>query len=306
MSALVPPLQAPDRIDITALTGAARLLVALDFDGVIAPLRDDPAQSTPVPESAAAVESLAALPDTAVGYISGRNVAALKDLSRAPERVLFVGSHGVEQDFSGLTAGTPAGVPAGGPAGGPAGTSADAVDPDDPFRYSAAPDDGERALLARLDAEFERIAAATPAAGHGELRIERKPLGATFHTRGCSPERAEFFTAELRRFAADHPELRSLDGHDMVEFGVRMHTKGDGLDTMIERTEATAALYIGDDTTDEDAFAHLAARQESGFPGLSIRVGTADTRAQARIGSTDDVAAFLTRLARERAAHVRR
>lgn len=296
MSTLVPHLQAPAAIDITALTGAARLLVALDFDGVIAPLRDDPARSTPVPESAAAVEALAALPDTAVGYISGRDVAALKDLSRAPQRVLFVGSHGVEQDFSGLAAGDPAGAPA--------GASADAADPDDPFRYSAAPDDGERALLARLDAEFERIAAATPAAGHGELRIERKPLGATFHTRGCSPERAEFFTAELRRFAADHPELRSLDGHDMVEFGVRMHTKGDGLDTMIERTGASAALYIGDDTTDEDAFAHLTARQESGFPGLSIRVGTADTRAQARIGSTEDVAVLLTRLARERAAHV--
>lgn len=296
MTALSPPLQAPEAIDITALTTAARLLVALDFDGVIAPLQDDPSTSTPVAESATAVEALAALPGTAVGYISGRDVAALKDLSRAPARALFVGSHGVEQDFSGLAAGWPAGFPA--------TTSAGSPDPDDPFRYSAAPDAGERALLERLDAEFERIAAATPSTGHGELRIERKPLGATFHTRGCSPERAEFFTAELRRFASAHPELRSLTGHDMVEFGVRMHTKGDGLDTMIERAQATAALYIGDDTTDEDAFAHLADRQDSGFPGLSIRVGTADTRAQARLGSTDDVAAFLTRLARERAAHV--
>lgn len=279
---LNPPLQDPADVDIRALARTRRLLVALDFDGVIAPLQDDPATSAPVPESAEAVEALAALPETAVGYISGRDVAALKELSRAPGPVLFVGSHGVEQDLSGGAEAT--------------------ADPTDPYRYSAAPTPAERTQLDALDAEFERITAATPDTGHGELRVERKPLGRTFHTRGCSPERTEFFAAELRRFAEENPELRSLDGHDMIEFGVRMHTKGDGLDLMIEHTGATAALYIGDDTTDEDAFAHLDARREGGYEGLSIRVGTADTCARARIASPEAVAALLTRLAAERSA----
>ncbi|GAA4283123.1 bifunctional alpha,alpha-trehalose-phosphate synthase (UDP-forming)/trehalose-phosphatase [Brevibacterium daeguense] len=286
------PVSAPAEVDLTPLVQADRLLVALDFDGVIAPLQDDPSTSAPLPESAAAVEALAALPDTVTGYISGRNVSVLKQLSTAPGRAVFVGSHGVEVDFSGLDL-----------TGAENGTTDPAVDDSDPFRYSAAPTEVEQQRLEALDLAFERILDATPAEGHGELRLERKPLGRTFHTRGCSPNRVEFYTEELHRLAAEIEGLRMIVGHAMIEFGVRMDTKGNGLDNMIDRVEATAALYIGDDTTDEDAFIHLHARQSAGLTGLSIKVGPGDTAAEVRLDSPEAVAEVLARLAAERAAH---
>jgi alpha,alpha-trehalose-phosphate synthase [UDP-forming]/trehalose-phosphatase len=272
--ALQPPVSAPERIDISPLTRAKQLLVALDFDGVVAPLQDDPTTSAPLPESAQAIRRLLALPATDVGYISGRNLAVLRDLSQAPGEALLIGSHGLETDFSALSDSSPA-----------------------VFHAPLTPE--EEASLAQLDEALERIRANTPEDGTGELRIERKPLGRTAHTRGVSSDRAAYFNAQLEALASQMPQLRSITGHDMVEFAARMETKGDGLNRMIEATGATAVLFMGDDTTDEDAFASLAL---SPLPSLAIKVGDADTAAPLRIAGPEAAAAVLARLARERAA----
>jgi len=72
----------------TALTSALAklatvptLLVALDFDGVLAPIVQDPATSRPLPGSAAAVHGLADLPDTTVAMLSGRALHDLRTVS---------------------------------------------------------------------------------------------------------------------------------------------------------------------------------------------------------------------------------
>ena len=134
--------------------------------------------------------ALAELPHTPVGYISGRNIDVLQDLSNAPTGAIFIGSHGLETDFSALdpsNGSTPNGSPATAPA-------ADGLP-----RYSTPLTAAEADTLAQLDAAFEEIRARTPEAGHGELRIERKPLGRTAHTRGTSAERAAFFAAAAHR-----------------------------------------------------------------------------------------------------------
>ena len=285
MTALLdPPLTAPSALDLSPLTTAHTLLVALDFDGVIAPLQDDPAASRPLPRSAEAVAQLAALPNTPVGYISGRSMEVLQDLSAAPDSVLFIGSHGLETDFSALPA-DPAAVET--PAAGAPGWSTP---------LTAA----EAALLDELDAGFRSIAAGTPAQGHGELRIEPKPLGRTAHTRGVSENRADYFHAELAVLAARLTGLRSFAGHAMTEFAVRMETKGDGLARMIAATQADAVLFLGDDTTDEDAFAHLNERAD--LTGLGVKVGDQATAAPHRIAGPEAVADLLTRLVAERRA----
>src|SRR5699024_2118464 len=145
------------------------------------------------------------------------------------------------------------------------------------------------------DAAFEDIRARTPADGHGELRIERKPLGRTAHTRATSGERATYFASELAELAERMPHLRSFSGHAMTEFAVRMETKGHGLARMIEATGADAVIFLGDDTTDEDAFAHLNARTD--IVSLPVKVGTQDTCAPYRIADPHAVSAFLARLA---------
>jgi trehalose-6-phosphatase len=276
---LDPPLTAPSALDLSPLTTARTLLVALDFDGVVAPLQDDPAASRPLPRSAEAVAQLAALPDTPVGYISGRSMEVLQDLSAAPDSVLFIGSHGLETDFSALP---PAPDSVETPAAGAPGWSTP---------LTAA----EAALLDELDAGFRSIAAGTPAEGHGELRIEPKPLGRTAHTRGVSENRADYFHAELAVLAARLTGLRSFAGHAMTEFAVRMETKGDGLARMIAATRADAVLFLGD-----DAFAHL--NERTGLVGLGVKVGEQATSAPHRIADPEAVADLLTRLAAERRA----
>lgn len=281
MTALLdPPVVAPTDLDLAPLTAAQVLLIALDFDGVIAPLRDDPDASRPLPRSAQAVDRLAALPRTPVGYISGRSMEALHRLSAAPSGTLFIGSHGLETDFSALSE-APDSTSAAGSAG-----------------WSTPVTPAEAALLDELDASLRDIQAGTPTEGHGELRIEPKPLGRTAHTRGVSPNRAEYFHARLAQLAANLTEMRSFAGHAMTEFAVRLETKGDGLARMIAATRADAVLFLGDDTTDEDAFAHLNGRTD--LVTLAVKVGDQVTCAPHRIADPEAVADLLSRLARER------
>jgi trehalose-phosphatase len=72
------------------------LVVALDFDGVCAPLVDDPAASRALPGTAAAVEALAGLDGVEVAFVSGRSLASLTEVAMAPPGVLLVGGHGAE------------------------------------------------------------------------------------------------------------------------------------------------------------------------------------------------------------------
>lgn len=294
---LQPPVTSPDALDLTDLTTARRLLVALDFDGVIAPLKDDPGASRPLPESARAVEALVQLLRTPVGYISGRSMEALKLLSQAPANTLFIGSHGLETDFSALPAlpedSESSAVDALSTGTSATGSAADAV-----AGYSAPLTEEEAETLRQLDAAFADIQERTPDAGQGELRIEPKPLGRTAHTRGSSPDRLAYFTHELAAVAGRMPQLRSFAGHAMTEFAVRMETKGHGLARMIAATRPDAVLFLGDDLTDEDAFAHLRGRPQ--LTSLTIKVGPQETCATHRIADPEAVARLLTRLAAER------
>ncbi|WP_349828323.1 trehalose-phosphatase [Brevibacterium litoralis] len=296
---LHPPVRAAAEVDLSTLVGARRLLVALDFDGVVAPLQDDPETSAPLPTTARAIEALVALPDTVVGFLSGRPLEVLRRLARAPHGAVFIGSHGAEEDFSGLARST-------GNAGGTAGTetvrSADAAD--------EAPSPAEQDMLDRLDAGFDRIASAAPADGEGDLRLEDKPLGRTFHLRGVTGERREYFEQAVDALADQVPEARHLHGNEVIEYAVRTHTKADGLEHMARVVGADALVFLGDDRTDEDAFALIRESERtrgSGAsavlpPAVGIKVGEADTVAPTRIADPAAVGALLTRLAAERAA----
>lgn len=280
-----PPLSAPGDVDLAPLLGRGRLLVALDFDGVVAPLTDDPAHSTPLPATARAIAGLAALPDTTVGFISGRPLGVLKDLTDPPPQAVFIGSHGAEEDFG---------------AEAPRASAGDGTSDDD---GAPALTPAERAVLDTLDAAFARISAEAPAEGEGELRLERKPLGRTFHVRGTTGARRAFFVERVDALLADVPSARRIHGHEVIEYAVRKTTKGQGLARMIDRTGARAALYIGDDTTDEDAFA-LLHRVRAELPGLGVKVGPGATAADVRIPAPTDVSVLLARLLESRAPRV--
>ncbi len=78
------------------LAAVPRLLVASDYDGVLAEIVTDPAKAVPMPGAVAVLRELAALPGTTVAVVSGRARGDLAAVSGLPPEVVLVGSHGSE------------------------------------------------------------------------------------------------------------------------------------------------------------------------------------------------------------------
>ena len=77
------------------LARTPRLLVALDFDGTLAPEVDDPNRARALPEAREAVLRLLGMPRTRVALVSGRSLASLEHVSQLPDNALLIGSHGI-------------------------------------------------------------------------------------------------------------------------------------------------------------------------------------------------------------------
>ena len=253
-------------MSIHELATAPRLLVALDFDGTVAPLVDDPSTSRITAAAAAAIARLQALPATWVAFVSGRPIETLAALTESGPRALLVGSHGVEVSIR--------------------GEPADA-------RLSA----DERARMDRLEVALEQLVATVPGAW-----LEYKPVGYGVPTRLV--EQTEL-VAPLQQAARDAADaiggFTTRLGKDIIEFSVRDVTKGDGVRMLRELLAAeeggpVTVLCAGDDVTDEDAFAVLE-------PGdLGVKVGEGDTAAAERVADVDSFAGLLEVLVAAREA----
>jgi trehalose 6-phosphate phosphatase len=258
MSPQLEPLE-----DALAKVAASdRLLVALDFDGTLAPLEDEPMNARALPDAAAAVAALAALPNTPVAYVSGRSLHDLREIAEHSDDspIYLAGSHGAEFWVPGT------GV----------------LDTDDDEAAHALRDDLRDAMTAEL----------------GDLEgvwVEPKTFGFGIHTRVASAEDAQFARdAADRLVAARAPHWRRRTGHNIVEYSFRHEGKDSALAALRERLGATAVLFAGDDVTDEDALASL------GSQDLGIRVGDGETAASLRVGSIQELAAALSLLERMR------
>lgn len=210
------------RAAIRDIVAVPRLLVALDFDGTLAPEVDSPAAARALPESAEAVQQLRVLPDCRVALVSGRALDSLIEVSGFPPDVLLVGSHGIEYRLD---------------------------DPNPRTDLSAA----ERDTVRRLGIELRQVADGVEGAW-----IEDKPAGFALHTRLTPPGLVVDAQARARRAAHAVAEgLTERDGKNIVEFSVRTATKGDAVRELRSYVAADAVFYAGDDVTDEDAFAAL-------------------------------------------------
>jgi trehalose 6-phosphate phosphatase len=95
-----PSADLPAELDAALVALAARrpLLVASDYDGVLAPLRDDPSAAVPEVGVADVLSRLAAIDGVTVALVSGRGVADLQTTSGFSGPYRWVGSHGAEFD----------------------------------------------------------------------------------------------------------------------------------------------------------------------------------------------------------------
>jgi trehalose 6-phosphate phosphatase len=199
-----------------------RLLVALDFDGTLAPEVDDPEMARAIPEARAAVLALLALPDTRVALISGRSLKSLVKVADLPDSTLLVGSHGVEIRLD---------------------------RPSD----SVSLDTSEIRQVGLLNEVLGEVAES-----FDQVWLESKPAGFALHTRMATEHNSRVaHLVALSEATAEIENLKVRKGKDVLEFSVRNETKGDAVEHLRGYTSANAVFYAGDDVTDEDAFGAL-------------------------------------------------
>ena len=195
------------------------ILIALDFDGTLAPLVDDPEASRMIAPARKALEYLTTLPGVTIAIVTGRAIESVKRVAEPLNEWFLVGSHGIEVLSPG-----------------------EVTDYETPW---LVPGD--------LINQFEALAAAHPG-----TRLEHKPFGLALHTRGMVDQTArEAETAAHEVCDAWGGDLVVRTGHGIVECSIQEATKGDGIREVRRRLNPTAVLFAGDDRTDEDGFAVL-------------------------------------------------
>jgi trehalose 6-phosphate phosphatase len=204
--------------ELDRIARAPHLIVASDFDGTLSPIAAQPEAARPHPAAIAALESLAALPETHVAVVSGRSLADLDAVAALPPSIERIGSHGLEPS-SGVAFGL---------------------------------DARAHLRLRRLTAEIEVLVDSTPGS-----RAEHKPFSVAFHYRHADAARAARALAWIDETVARRTGLWAKPGHMVVELLVMPASKSWAIDMLRNRHPESTVLYAGDDVTDEDVFSDL-------------------------------------------------
>ncbi len=224
------------------------ILVGLDVDGVLAPLVDHAADAVLLDGMSDAVSAVATLESVDVVVVSGRSLDGLAQFGFGHD-VDLIGSHGME-------------------------TRDRAMEPLDA-------EEGHR--LATLDA---LTVEAADRAGDGAW-IERKPASVVLHVRQADAGRGREAIDGLRAAAGRIDGATVKAGSNVLELFARHADKGSALMGLAHEIGAATTVFVGDDVTDEDAFAHL------GSDDIAIKVGDAATIAPYRLADPTAVLAWL-------------
>ncbi len=255
--------------------GASSRALILDYDGTIAPFHEKRDEAMPHPSVLSALNTILGRTHSRVSIVSGRAIDDLLPLisgfTRRPE---VWGSHGWE-------------------------------------RMRA---DGSREVFAIPDAAREALSLAREQAGAFADRCEVKPASLAVHWRGLNHVDRDALLANVRKAwgvlshvpasdkrSDDDEERGALEWHDFdggAELRVPGRDKGDAVRTIVAELGSDAVVaYVGDDRTDEDAFAAVGAIDGAGRRGLSllVRAELRETCATVWLQSHEELAEFLTR-----------
>jgi trehalose 6-phosphate synthase/trehalose 6-phosphate phosphatase len=230
-------------------------ILALDFDGTLAPFVPERLAARLHPELLPVLEDLAAHPSVRLVFVTGRPALELRSLLELSRPVEIWGSHGAERlDLDGLLSRQP-------------------LTPSQSAGLAEA-----RVLAGRM--------------GLGG-RCEVKHAGLAAHWRGLPRAEARRMDRALNAAWGDLAgeadlELRAFDGG--LELRPRGVNKGRPIRALLEEAGGASRLvYLGDDQTDEDAFAALAGR---GLPVL-VAEWAWPTAARLRLTPRTEVREFL-------------
>lgn len=131
---------------------------------------------------------------------------------------------------------------------------------------------------------------AAHAAGAGAW-VEIKPTALVVHVKEADPKSASVAFTRLERNARSIPGTHIQHGHNVLEVSVREASKAVAVTSMAAEVAAATTVFLGDDLTDENVFARLAATD------IGIRVGNGPTSAGRRLRNPLAVRSFVAALA---------
>jgi trehalose 6-phosphate phosphatase len=227
------------------------LLIGLDVDGVLAPIVGHAAEARLLEGSGPAVRAVARHPGVHVAVVSGRSIEDLTRFGFGGE-VMVVGSHGMEVR----------------------GRPMAALDPIEVER-----------LMTLRDMAHDAAALA----GEGAW-VEEKPASVVLHVRQADPDAGSAALEDLHARSSQVDGVAVKPGSAVLELFTRSADKGRAMTTLTDEIGAATTVFVGDDVTDEDAFAVLR-------PGdISVKVGSAATIAGRRLRDPHDVLRWLHEL----------
>lgn len=244
----------------------SRLLVLVDYDGTLTPIVARPEEAHLSAATRRALRRLLGAPGVHVGVVSGRSLVWLRKRLGLPAAIC-VGNHGLEIKGRGVAFVHPA------------------------ARRGTA---RMRALARKLNRALRGLPGAW---------VEEKTLSISVHWRGVRPPDVERFHRVVHGvLAADvrRRRVRVTTGKRVIEIRPPVAwDKGRAVAYLRKHLGAAspAVWYLGDDTTDEDAF-----RVVNRWGGVSVVVSAVPRRSVARwrVSNSVEVREVLQRIARAR------
>ncbi|HOO78103.1 MAG TPA: trehalose-phosphatase [bacterium] len=249
------------------LEEAEHIFLCLDYDGTLTPIVRNPGAARLARSTRERLRKLAEKPHFTLAVISGRALEDVRGRVGLPD-IVYGGNHGLEIRGPGIN-------------------------------YLNSTARRARPVLKTAKGRLARRLASTAGAF-----VEDKGLTLSVHYRNAAPSSwkhlREIVCETVRPFRSRR-ELRLSEGNRVIE--IRPPTpwgKGNAVSFLRRNLAARWAgvqpltVYVGDDRTDEDAFAAL------GTGDISVRVGpdSLTTRARYRLAGVGEVKLFLSQLRR--------
>lgn len=208
------------------LAASRRRILLLDYDGTLAPFHIDRNKAMPYPRIRESLNSILQLSSCRVVIVSGRWTKDLLPLLRLRQQPEIWGSHGLERLYP----------------------------------------DGTSEIVPLEERVIDGLARADTWMKTQELQdfCEQKPGCLALHWRGLPQERVDRLKTQVNRVWSrlgkeTGLELNEFDGG--LELRAPSCNKGNAVTTILqEENPGAMAAYLGDDHTDEDAFAAIAGK----------------------------------------------
>jgi trehalose 6-phosphate phosphatase len=232
----------------------AHAAILLDIDGTLSPIVQHAADAN-VPEGTRQLLIEVSKRYGLVACVSGRRASEARAMV-AIGTISYLGSHGAELLRAGWT---------------------------------------EAVLDPRLEEWVRRIhefarEADTADLRRSRVRVEDKGVIVAFHWRGAPDEEAARSAIDALAARAEAAGLRTHWGRKVLEVRPPVQIdKGAGIASFLEGTDVDAVLYVGDDTTDLDAFRGLGELLEQGKVHHAIRVGVSSDEGPSEIAEQADI-----------------